>query len=331
MVDGLNLYRYARNNPSTISDPNGQQPPDPRLHQTIEDVIIGDGVGEDIPDPRKFENSEDFIAAAPDFYSIEYLQEIYQRGQSALKEQESASEQDSDSIQEDLSDTAVETDASSNVVEIVSQLSDEETRLWAEAEIADYNLDTTQALLDYYADNGSVWDRKTALNRATVFATSGSRAFDRGDPFEGSWYYFWASVDSIGYTILGDNATETAGNVAKGIVLGALFNRLFSAARASAAAMSASRVAILERVLTSQGTLNTSATVARQLAGPRSYIPVQSILDAIAVGARRVDPQGVAGQYMYVARAAYNGSKGTLEVLVHEASGQIRHVLFRSQ
>jgi hypothetical protein len=27
---------------------------------------------------------------------------------------------------------------------------------------------------------------------------------------------------------------------------------------------------------------------------------------------------------------SFNGSQGTLEVLVHEASGQIRHVLFRS-
>jgi RHS repeat-associated protein len=90
------------------------------------------------------------------------------------------------------------------------------------------------------------------------------------------------------------------------------------------------RVAVLERAITAEGGLNTSATLARQLAGQRSYIPMQSILDTIGSGARVVDPQGVTGQFMYRSAASFNGSQGTLEVLVHEASGQIRHVLFRS-
>jgi hypothetical protein len=66
------------------------------------------------------------------------------------------------------------------------------------------------------------------------------------------------------------------------------------------------------------------------LAGQRSFIPSQSILDTIGSGARVADLQGVAGQFMYCSAASFNGSQGTLEVLVHEASGQIRHVLFRS-
>ncbi len=94
-------------------------------------------------------------------------------------------------------------------------------------------------------------------------------------------------------------------------------------------ATTAERAGVLEKVLTSDGTLNTSKTVARQLGGQRGFIPVQSILDTIGSGARIADPQGVAGQFMYRAGAAFNGSEGTLEVLVDEASGQINHVLFR--
>jgi hypothetical protein len=92
----------------------------------------------------------------------------------------------------------------------------------------------------------------------------------------------------------------------------------------------AERSAVLERALTSEGGLNASATVAKQLAGGRAFIPTQSIAETIANGVRAADPQGVAGQFMYTAEAAYNGSRGALEVLVHEATGQIRHVLFRS-
>ncbi len=74
-----------------------------------------------------------------------------------------------------------------------------------------------------------------------------------------------------------------------------------------------------------------SRAVAQQLArgGERAHIPTQSILDTIGSGTRVADPQGVAGQFMYTAEATFNGSTRTLEVLVHEASGQIRHVLFR--
>lgn len=103
-----------------------------------------------------------------------------------------------------------------------------------------------------------------------------------------------------------------------------------AASTAARFATTAERAGVLEKVLTSEGTLNTSQTVARQLAGQRGFIPVQSILDTIGSGARIADPQGVAGQFMYRAGAAFNGSEGTLEVLVDEASGQINHVLFRS-
>jgi hypothetical protein len=103
-----------------------------------------------------------------------------------------------------------------------------------------------------------------------------------------------------------------------------------AAGAAARFATTAERTGVLEKVLTSEGTLNTSQTVARQLAGQRGFIPVQSILDTIGSGARVADPQGVAGQFMYRAGAAFNGSAGTLEVLVDEASGQINHVLFRS-
>jgi hypothetical protein len=81
--------------------------------------------------------------------------------------------------------------------------------------------------------------------------------------------------------------------------------------------------------VTSEGTLNVSQTVAAQLAGSRSFIPVQSILETIGSGTRIADPQGVAGQFMYRAAATFNGSARTLEVLVHEELGQIRHVLFK--
>jgi hypothetical protein len=102
------------------------------------------------------------------------------------------------------------------------------------------------------------------------------------------------------------------------------------AALAARFGTTAERTAVLERAITAEGGLNTSTTVARQLAGQRSFIPTQSVLDTIASGARVADPQGVAGQFMYRSAASFNGSQGTLEVLVHEASGQIRHVLFRS-
>jgi hypothetical protein len=90
------------------------------------------------------------------------------------------------------------------------------------------------------------------------------------------------------------------------------------------------RAALLERVTTEEGGLNTSKTVAEQLAGPRSYIPSQSVLETIGSGVRTADPKGVAGHFMYRASATLNGSRGVLEVLVDEASGQIRHVLFVS-
>ena len=50
-----------------------------------------------------------------------------------------------------------------------------------------------------------------------------------------------------------------------------------------------------------------------------------------------VDPQGVAGQFMYRIGASYwrsmdnRLSRGTLEVLVNEGSGIITHVMYRSR
>ena len=56
LVDGPNLYRYARNCPVLVSDPRGTDP----------------------PDPRNYENFADFSAAAPSPYSPEYLQQVWQ-------------------------------------------------------------------------------------------------------------------------------------------------------------------------------------------------------------------------------------------------------------
>ncbi len=97
-------------------------------------------------------------------------------------------------------------------------------------------------------------------------------------------------------------------------------------------ASSPAREKVLRRVITSDGGIKTSKTVARQLGagGPRNHIPTESILDTVGSGVRVADPQGVAGQFLYRSDATFNGAEGTLEVLVHEASGQVRHVLFRS-
>jgi len=90
------------------------------------------------------------------------------------------------------------------------------------------------------------------------------------------------------------------------------------------------RAAVLERVRTAEEDLRFSNTVARQLATNRGYIPNQSIVEAIRSGVRVADPQGVAGQFMYRAPASWGKSSGILEVLVHEPTGEIRHVLFQS-
>jgi RHS repeat-associated protein len=84
-----------------------------------------------------------------------------------------------------------------------------------------------------------------------------------------------------------------------------------------------------------EGELRVTATVAKQLAGARSYIPVNAILETIALGERIPDPQGVANAFMYTAEVAWNiagkESAGTLEVLVHETTNTIYHVLYRSR
>ncbi len=90
------------------------------------------------------------------------------------------------------------------------------------------------------------------------------------------------------------------------------------------------RVRLLKTVINSDGTIRTSQTVLRQLSSTRSYITTQSIHETIGSGVRIADPQGVAGQFLYKSNAIFNGSRGTLEVLIHEPTGVIRHVLFRS-
>lgn len=57
LIDGPNLYRYSRNCPVVLNDPDGTEP----------------------PDPRQYPNYEEFSAAAPSPYSNEYLQEVWQQ------------------------------------------------------------------------------------------------------------------------------------------------------------------------------------------------------------------------------------------------------------
>lgn len=84
---------------------------------------------------------------------------------------------------------------------------------------------------------------------------------------------------------------------------------------------------VAEKLVDASGSLRVSKTVANQLAGERSYIPSMAILEAVRAGKRVPDPQGVADHFMYTIGA----KNGTLDVLVDEASHQIRHVLYRSQ
>lgn len=103
------------------------------------------------------------------------------------------------------------------------------------------------------------------------------------------------------------------------------------------AALARSQVA--SRVVGADGALKTSQTVARQLAGERSYIPQSAITDVIKGGTRAADPQGAAGRYMYSSQATrsfVDGAgnsrtvNGTLEVLVNETDNVVEHVLFKT-
>jgi hypothetical protein len=181
----------------------------------------------------------------------------------------------------------------------------------------------------------------TAAALAPMLGTTGGAAAGVGAAAgtSGATAASGAVVDTL---VVGGVAATGAGLLVEGGVAGGAASAETSAAagadaagagRAALAARfgtTAERTAVLERAITAEGGLNTSTTVARQLAGQRSFIPTQSVLDTIGSGARVADPQGVAGQFMYRSAASFNGSQGTLEVLVHEASGQIRHVLFRS-
>jgi RHS repeat-associated protein len=126
------------------------------------------------------------------------------------------------------------------------------------------------------------------------------------------------------------------------IFIGAIWNggrALLGRALGLAADEAGSSGYVVARSILSDGSLNVSATVARQLSGGRSFISTSAIVTTVARGKRFADPQGVAGQYMYrswVTRQFYDQSRqqvrfshGTLDVLVHEPSGQIRHVLYK--
>ena len=148
-----------------------------------------------------------------------------------------------------------------------------------------------------------------------------------------------ANAPEIGDTQLipsqttGEFAVGVGTMEAGGIVAGRMLagSKAIATRLAQRFAASPDRLSILGRVITSEGGIKTSETVARQLANERSYIPTSSILDVIGSGTRMPDPQGVAGQYMYRAPAEFGKSRGVLEVLVHEPSAEIRHVLYRSE
>jgi hypothetical protein len=118
--------------------------------------------------------------------------------------------------------------------------------------------------------------------------------------------------------------------IGAGILSGGLIHGLHGGVGNIAARFTsdAARASLISRLITSEGRLITSATVARQLAGERGYIPIQAILTAIGSGVRVSDPQGVAGRFMYTVPAVYNRTEGFLEVLVNETHGVIEHVLF---
>jgi RHS repeat-associated protein len=91
--------------------------------------------------------------------------------------------------------------------------------------------------------------------------------------------------------------------------------------------------------LLENGSLRTTKTVAAQLAGERSYIGTESILDAVRHGVRTADPKGVEGFSMYTADASrsFAGSVldpdfsiGYLEVLVDETRSLVAHVMYKS-
>ncbi len=73
------------------------------------------------------------------------------------------------------------------------------------------------------------------------------------------------------------------------------------------------RAGLLGKVISTDGSLNVTQTVVRQLSGQRSYIPVQSILIAIGTGKRAPDPQGVKGLFIYVDVGGQGGGWGTRE------------------
>jgi hypothetical protein len=163
----------------------------------------------------------------------------------------------------------------------------------AKQKIAIYALQHPGASVDEAAANISGWDVVAAATIPLVVAGATGLI---------SWF-----------AIAGTEAATTAAGVT------ALAQRFGN---------SPERVELLGRVITSQNGLNVSQTVAAQ--AHRSFIPAQSILQTIGYGTRIPDPQGAVGHFMYRAAASFNNSVGRLEVLVHEATGQIRHVMYKS-
>ena len=103
------------------------------------------------------------------------------------------------------------------------------------------------------------------------------------------------------------------------------------AVAASKFATDPSRAALIQRLVASDGSLRVSNTVAQRMATPGRFVPNDAILRVVGSGSRGVDPQGVAGQFMYRGPGlSPHGNPGTLEVLVNEQIGVINHVLFKS-
>jgi hypothetical protein len=71
LVDGPNLYRYARNAPVVMPDPTGKDP----------------------PDPREYNNYEAFAAAAPAPYSDDYLRSVWDAARAEVEPTQREQEQ----------------------------------------------------------------------------------------------------------------------------------------------------------------------------------------------------------------------------------------------
>jgi hypothetical protein len=151
-----------------------------------------------------------------------------------------------------------------------------------------------------------------------------TRVTSQGEPVQVSDYDF-------GLDMYGQFVTL---HFVQGVGMSLYYSAAETAARsafttANAARLSATaRALVLERMITKEGTVRVSGTVARQLATERVNIPSLTIVQAVRSGVRSRDPQGRVGHFMYRAVADRGNSRGVLEVLVYEPTGEIRHVMF---